>query len=115
MHFLREHLNSKCKKLKTNYSASKAKTCQCSGKNLGLLIPVFNKKCLIFSLCFSFICIFAKTCVTNTQFNFFYQNMLLLTKVKQFSNLLNIKKKCVLLLLLDILCPDSKIMSLKHP
>ena len=34
MHSLREHFNSKYSKLNTNYSASKAKGCQCSGKKL---------------------------------------------------------------------------------
>ena len=33
MHFLREHFNSKHKKLNINYFASKAKTCPCLGKN----------------------------------------------------------------------------------
>ena len=37
--------------------------------------------------------IFANSCIKNAQFNIFYQYMLLLTKVKQFSNLLKIKKK----------------------
>ena len=50
-----------------------------------------------FSLYFPFINIFANARITNTQFNFFYQYMLFLTKVKQFSNLLDIKKKQVLL------------------
>ena len=36
--------------------------------------------------------IFANIRIQNTQFNLFYQYMLLLTKVKQFLNLLKIKK-----------------------
>ena len=50
MHFLIGHLNSEHNKLNTNDSPSKAKSCQCSGKKLGLLKPIFNKKCSIFSL-----------------------------------------------------------------
>ena len=50
-----------------------------------------------FSLYFLFINIFAKARITNAQFNHFYQYMLFLTKVKQFSNLLDIKKKQMLL------------------
>ena len=34
MHFPRENFSSKDKKLNTNYSASKVKTCQYSGKGL---------------------------------------------------------------------------------
>ena len=90
-------------------------------QELGLLKPIFNKKCLIFSLYFSFISIFANTCIKSTQFNLFYQYMLLLTKVKTFLNLLNIKEKYVLLFSCDFPiryvngCPESKILSLQYP
>ena len=42
---------------------------------------------------FLYLNVFANTCIKNTKFNLFYQYMLLLTKVKQFSNLLKIKKE----------------------
>ena len=115
--FLREHFNSKRKKLNTNYSASKAKTCQCSG----LVKPILNKKCVVFGLYFSFASIFANTLIKNPQFNLFYQYMLLLTGVKQFSKLLNKKRnKCYF-----FSCnfsiryvngfPESKNLSVKYP
>ena len=43
-----------------------------------------------------------QTCIKNAQFNLFYQYMLLPTKVKQFSNLLNIKKEIGVILLAAI-------------
>ena len=57
MHFLTEHLNSKQKKLNTNNSASKARMLW---QKLGLLKPIFNKKCSIFSLIFSLYKYFCK-------------------------------------------------------
>ena len=71
-------------------------------QKLGLLKPIFNKKCLIFSLYFSFVSIFANACIKSGQFNLFYQYMLLLTKGKQFSNLLNMKKEINVTLLAAI-------------
>ena len=42
-------------------------------QKLGLLKPMFNKKCLILSLYFPFISIFPNTCIKNDQLNLFYQ------------------------------------------
>ena len=42
MHFLRERFNSKHNKLNTNYSGSKAKTCQCSCLNKFNFLRLFD-------------------------------------------------------------------------
>ena len=54
-----------------------------------LLKLIFNTTFSIFSLLFSlYINIVANKRIRNTHFNIFYRNILLLTNVKQFSNLL---------------------------
>ena len=83
--------------------------------------PVFNKKRSIFSLIFPLYKYFANTCIKNAQFNLFCQYMLLLTKVKQFSNLLKIKKNrsyafsCTFPIRYVNGCPESNILPLKYP
>ena len=66
-------------------SASKAKNWQWSGKKLIYQnqSSIKNGQCLVSF--FLYINIFANTCMKNDQFEFFYQYMLSLTKVKQFS------------------------------
>ena len=54
----------------------------------GLLKPIFNRKCAFFRLIFLLYKCFCK----HTQFNLSYQYILLLNKVKQFSNLFKIKR-----------------------
>ena len=80
-------------KVDTYDSASRAKRYQFSSKNLIYQnqSPIENAQYIAYF--FLYINIFANTDMKNTQFNLFYQCMLLLTKVKQFSNLLKIKKK----------------------
>ena len=72
---------------------------------------------------FLYLNVFANTCTKNTKFNLFYQYMLLLTKVKQFSNLLKIKKEIGVLIALLVRyiddCPESmrswyKLLKNKH-
>ena len=59
--------------------------------SMGSLKPVFNKKMFNFwSIFFLHINIFANKCINNARFNLFYQYVLLLTKEKQFSNLLKL-------------------------
>ena len=89
MYFLREHLNSRHKKHNTNNSASKARSCKCSGKNLVYSI----KKCSIFSLISSLYKYSCKTWIKNAHFNPFCQYMLLLTKIKQVFKLTKDKKE----------------------
>ena len=63
-------------------------------QKLGVVEPIFDKKCSIFSLTFSlYKNIFANTYIKNTQFNLFCQYMLLLTKVKQVFKLIKDKKE----------------------
>ena len=93
MHCLREYFSSKHKKLITNHSASKAQNCQCFDKNLSKTSFLHKMISLIFPL-YRYIC---KLMHQECPFNIFYQYTLLLTNVKQFSNLLKIKKKYVLL------------------
>ena len=112
MHFLKEHFHSKHKKFNTNNSASQPKLVNVLAKTW-LLKPIFNKKCLIFSLYVFFISIFANICIKNAQFNLFYQYMLLLTQVKLFSNLLNIKKEVGVTLLTAISLKDMLMVALK--
>ena len=65
---------------------------------LGKFIPNFPLKHVITSTNFPlYKYFFENTWSMNEQFNFFYQYMLLLAKVKQFLNLLTIKKKELLL------------------
>ena len=63
-------------------SVSKAKNWQCSGKTLIYQnqSSIKNAQCLVSF--FLYINIFANTCMNNDQFEFFYQYMLSLTKVK---------------------------------
>ena len=58
--------------------------------------PVFYKKC--FAWFILYINIFENTCIKNAKFNIFYQYVLFLTKVKQFSNLKKKKEVGVTLL-----------------
>ena len=62
-------------------------------QKLGLLKPIFHKKCSIFSLFFSLYNYFCKQVIKNAHFNPFCQYMLLLPKVKQVFKLMKDKKE----------------------
>ena len=89
---MKDYLNSKQKKLSTNGSLSKAKSCQYSDKSFVPQNQSLIKNNQVLAYFFLYKNVFANTCIRNAQFDLFNQDILL-TKVKQFSNLLEIKKK----------------------
>ena len=74
---------------------------------------MFNKKVQFLASFFLDINIFANTYIKNAQLDLLYQYMLLLTKGKQFSNLLKIKKEIGVTLLASISLFDMSMASLK--
>ena len=109
MHFLWEHFKSKHKELNTKKFCIQSQKLSMFWQNTWYKKKQSLMQCLAYF--FLYLNVFANTCIKNTKSNLFYQYMLLLTKVKQFSNLLKIKKEIGVLIALLVRytdgCPES--------